>query len=365
VFSSHKRRSTFFLIWDLLNNIEVHSYEVSTSADACCCYGYDRGYHYTWREKSLTELETGLPIKFHKMGNLHPDCVFSFQNKNISRQGPLVASKKRFVISDSFNSIYNPFTYLELLYAEKVQEMVSLSLTSKSDSMPILTEFSTFAINNSNVFHMIAVNHRLLHSFKQAVEKNIVRDRTEIMKYLGLLIKNDQGVTPFDIAIANESPKCIEIQLQMLNSMPALNFGKIIDKHFDYLFHIGTTVFEEFLANCFFQNKLMDTISKVEWNRTGDEFLLANHTSFLDRTFLNKLGKTEEAFGGDEDDEGDIEEEPIEAPSLVRSNTMSRSPTRVQKGVLSQPPEQEEEEKKEAEPKILLDPVEKPRKQKK
>jgi len=116
-----------------------------------------------------------------------------------------------------------------------------------------LTDFTKFQINQENIFHLIAINFKMLTAMRTLVSKKEQRgDRNAVFEYLSLLVKNSQYKTPLDIAVANESPKCIEIMLNMLNEMPDYNFGKLTDHHFNKFFEMGTKVFDDFLGNCFF-----------------------------------------------------------------------------------------------------------------
>ena len=116
-----------------------------------------------------------------------------------------------------------------------------------------LTDFTKFAINQENIFHLIAINFKMLNAMKTLVQKKEQRgDKSAILEYMSILLKNRLGKTALDIAVINESPKCIEIMLDMLNEMPDNNFGKLTDHHFSKFFEMGTRVFDEFLGNCFF-----------------------------------------------------------------------------------------------------------------
>jgi len=346
--ASESLNMTIFLQWDLINNMEKCSYELANNYEGSIVYGFDPGYHFSYNRDMLIDLSQGLHFKYFKLEELYcgdeddeeveyRDYTFHFNNHNVTRAGPLVATKRSFVIGDMLNSIYLPYSYMELIYAENIAGILEQSLTFKEEVI-IMPDFTQFAIQNTNILHMFAINHRLLNSFMEAILKQEQKDMSVKEEFFGVLLKNNKGQTPLDMAVDNESPKCIELMLMMLNKQPSLSLSGLVDVHFDKLFSLGTKIFEEYLANCWFQNKIMDSIQKVEWSHHSDTIYMAYHTSFLDRRFINRIGKLDKpevvhqkgVDGGDGD------------PKSARDSKLE---DQVQRGAPSTPKKVEDEKK--------------------
>lgn len=68
-----------------------------------------------------------------------------------------------------------------------------------------------------------------------------------------ILMKNNQGKTPLEITIENDSPKNASLMLSKLNTFGSeYSFSHLFFEHFTTLLEMGLPAFNDFLANCFF-----------------------------------------------------------------------------------------------------------------
>ena len=59
-----------------------------------------------------------------------------------------------------------------------------------------------------------------------------------------MIYPNHNRESPFDLVMSENSPKCIQIMLQMLIELPDERISLFIKKHFSKLFTMGLEVFE-------------------------------------------------------------------------------------------------------------------------
>lgn len=120
VFSLHsgKPATTNFIMWDLINNIEVSSYE-AVGGNFACFYSVDASKNYTiTRGGALVSLYDGLKLDYWDTECPRDDQVPLHENSDVML-GPVVGNKRSFVLAgDYMNSLYIPQSIYELHYFE-------------------------------------------------------------------------------------------------------------------------------------------------------------------------------------------------------------------------------------------------------
>lgn len=94
--------------------------------------------------------------------------------------------------------------------------------------------------------------------------------------FFNLLVPDKHGDTPLDLVINGNSPKSIEIMMEMLVQLPQWPISKLIRKHFSALFE-AKGIMNEFLATTIFKNSLMKEPISLQWNFSKDEIFLDYH----------------------------------------------------------------------------------------
>lgn len=88
----------------------------------------------------------------------------------------------------------------------------------------------------------------------------------ECFLFTGVLANNN-GDTPLDLAIKDQSVKSIESILDMLAYRPNYNFSKYLNKHIYTLMEMRSASFERFLETCSFR---INKPFRCEWPFSKD-----------------------------------------------------------------------------------------------
>ena len=127
-------------------------------------------------------------------------------------------------------------------------------------------EFCEPVFRKNNIFHLNALDFKFLRMVFDEIKKNDPdeenQDEVNLFKTLVfyLIYPNNKQESPFDLVIENNSPKCINIMLEMLISVPEYRVSSFMRKHFPTIFPMNLPIFEEFLDSCLFNNIPMNNI---------------------------------------------------------------------------------------------------------
>uniref|UniRef100_A0A7S3JKB8 Ion transport domain-containing protein n=1 Tax=Euplotes harpa TaxID=151035 RepID=A0A7S3JKB8_9SPIT len=107
--------------------------------------------------------------------------------------------------------------------------------------------------------------------------------------YYSMLVLEDQfGKTPLDIAIENNSAKIIEVILNNLLKLDHFSLSKVIYKKFPILFKMNLKAFEKYLNTCYFVTQQMKSITKVRLQEGEDTIREVYSCCILDKAFYKK-----------------------------------------------------------------------------
>lgn len=145
--------------------------------------------------------------------------------------------------------------------------------------------------NGKTLFHLFALNFKMLSMVVEEIKKEDSEDDPNPLKAIlfSAIYPDNTGVSPFDIAIKNQSPKNIELMLEMLISLEEYSLSKFIKKHIPKLFSMQLKVFEKYLESCFFKHKSMQDTKTLKWIYEENEAFVDHHTSYLGEEFYGKL----------------------------------------------------------------------------
>ena len=88
-------------------------------------------------------------------------------------------------------------------------------------------------------------------------------------------------MSPFDYAVHSQSPKSIEVMLEMMIYLEDYSMSQFIKKHITTLLAMELKVFEKYLDYCFFKHKNMKETKTIPWDYDEDEVYIDFHTSYL------------------------------------------------------------------------------------
>ena len=100
----------------------------------------------------------------------------------------------------------------------------------------------------------------------EKVARNIEMFKEEKMYYLAILMKNNEGKSPLDIALEMNSARYNELFLNSLTQIPEFNLSRLLYKKFGHLFKLKIKSFEQYLGTCYFTTPQMMSLTKVFLN---------------------------------------------------------------------------------------------------
>ena len=103
-----------------------------------------------------------------------------------------------------------------------------------------------------------------------------------------IVLKNNQGLTPLDIAIKYDYPKCVNLLLEYLCNLKDGNYSRQIYHLFPTLMEKGYSSFYRFLDSWMYQTAQMKNIKYLSLGNKDDVFMTAHSNCLLDRHFFEK-----------------------------------------------------------------------------
>src|SRR5687768_9331674 len=87
--------------------------------------------------------------------------------------------------------------------------------------------------DGKTMLHLYALNSKMLSLIVEEIRKGENDDEPNKLKEIlfSVVCPDNKGNSPFDIAIKNQSPKNIEIMLEMLISMEEYSLSQFVKKH--------------------------------------------------------------------------------------------------------------------------------------
>ena len=141
-----------------------------------------------------------------------------------------------------------------------------------------------FQAQGSTVLHYFALDAGKLKIILDYMEKH----HPDYM--MAILIKNDFGKSPMDIAIENEASRSVELFLRKLKYFESLSLSSLFYDRFPELFDLQLQSFNEYLESCFFQTLQMKSIKHLDLkNRYKKEEVYLTHSNcIIDEDFMQK-----------------------------------------------------------------------------
>ncbi len=99
--------------------------------------------------------------------------------------------------------------------------------------------------DGNSMFHRYATDQKFLKLIVDEIKKFDSEEVDNPWKnlYFHIIYPNKDKESPFDIAMIDQSPKCVELMLQMFIELDSFSISLYIKKHFSQLFQMGLEVF--------------------------------------------------------------------------------------------------------------------------
>lgn len=106
--------------------------------------------------------------------------------------------------------------------------------------------------------------------------------------YIMLVLENNEGKSPLQLAIENNSARIIELMLNKLLKLGHFSLSSKIFTNFSTLFKLNLRSFERYLNSCYFVTEQMKSINKLDLQE-NEETIRSHFTcSILDIEFYKK-----------------------------------------------------------------------------
>ena len=106
-----------------------------------------------------------------------------------------------------------------------------------------------------------------------------------------ILLENNQGKSPLEIAIEGESPKCVDIMLNLLSNVTHNRNSKLLSKWFSKLLEFNLKSFYDYLESCTIQTNEMKNIKNLNLKSNMSNLILPHHCSLIESVFIEKYWK--------------------------------------------------------------------------
>ena len=128
-----------------------------------------------------------------------------------------------------FATLYMTYSYIDFQYMEYLVDCFQTQKIKDdwSTVKSLLLQFAKFRLGNgNNILHIMATNQEFLTLYlkqiRVLIEELEYKDGDQFIFLV--VIPNNRGETPFDIAIQEHAPRAIEIMLDIMCIKPKYNF---------------------------------------------------------------------------------------------------------------------------------------------
>lgn len=146
----------------------------------------------------------------------------------------------------------------------------------------IYIEKIKFQIDGNNLLHMLALNYNSLQIILNFLAEYDKRYLTMI------LMKNKENISPLDITIENDSPKCTELMLNSLSKLDTGIYSPLIFERFNKLLEMNIRSFYDYLDSCFFQTIQMQNTKYLPLIHGEFPWVGAHRSCLIDELFREK-----------------------------------------------------------------------------
>ena len=140
----------------------------------------------------------------------------------------------------------------------------------------------------STICHDFALNPERLAEILEIFQE------TNIELFSMLVMPNSNGSTPVDIALDNQSPRCLELMLAKLATLSSVKCAHLVLDRLEELLAMDLRSFQSFLGSCVFQTPQMKQITTLNLKEETEMFFDSHSSCMIDKAFTAKYCKEEE-----------------------------------------------------------------------
>ena len=272
VISFSKDSKYLILVWDIVNNKEILNF--SSSSYWQYVLGRKSKAGYILNGDVYVNLDKGLINYFFE---------YTFSGNGFYNQqcGMRINDEEDIILENG-----SIITKEQIIEVSSLDELVEE--TSNINANNIWLERVRFQVNGNTAIHFFALNYEVL---------NLILDYMEVNKpeYLtAILMKNNNGKSPIDITIDNESPRNTELLLRKLWLFNSSSLSNLFYDRFNELLSMNIAAFHEYLDSWFFQTIQMKGIKYLKLKNDKDPWLVTHTCWLIDEVFVEKYCKNDQ-----------------------------------------------------------------------
>ena len=103
-----------------------------------------------------------------------------------------------------------------------------------------------------------------------------------------LLLPDKNGNTAVDIALDNQSPRCLELMLSKLATLSSVKCAHLVLERMEELILMDLKSFQTFLESCVFQTPQMKQITALKLKEESEMFVDVHYSCMIDTAFMEK-----------------------------------------------------------------------------
>jgi hypothetical protein len=300
------------IVWDLEVDIE-HANFLSKKEDNFIDYitGKNSKLGFVCFDKYIVDLDICIPIPFMSM-KYKPSERFWGQGVKINTTEDVILGNGTIITPMCYKDIY---FYKNKSLANLDEQKIVYYMNKKSVAFDYIDDYD---------------------SLKKVLE--IFEDNP--LYYVMLVLEDNSGKSPLQLAIENNSARIIELMLNCLMKLDHFSLSRKIYLDFPTLFKMNLRSFEKYLNSCYFITEQMRSINKLDLPEAQDTIREHFTCSILDIEFYKKYGvpdKNGNAYGKEDSKVNKNQVAPSERPGSKAidrpgSNALERSQSMADQG---------------------------------
>ena len=271
------------LIWDLKTNSEVINYSLETEFSYIGKPGNQYGIVLT--SDFYINLDLGLINYYFDHGFSKFPWTSQDQGYKMDKNETTILYKGKLLMKEMYseNEVLQSLLDGRTIYNERTEN-------DKLSAHQMLIQ-----IEGNTILHLYSVDFiplSLMLSYMEKRKPNMLNS---------ILMKNNKGQTPIDLAIKFESMKTINLLLLYLAKLKDASFSRLLQSKFNKLLSMNLISFHSYLDSCFFQTIQMKGIKFLDLKQDYEKQVFTHKSCLIDESFL-KLNTNEEVGTSTVDD---------------------------------------------------------------
>lgn len=268
-----KGQKHLILVWDVVENKEV--FNLSCENVNVYMHGPNSGTGYIMDGKKYINLDKGLINYYFEVDFAANTGLWDQKwGYRINRSEEIIILSGHIITKET------------IIETSSLDDLIMGINTINANNINL--ERIRFQVDGNTILHYFALDYNRLSFCLDYFEENRFEYLTAI------LMKNNKGKSPLDIALDQESPKNVELLLRKLILFKDMSLSKLFYDRFNQLLAMNIMAFHEFLDSCFFQTMQMKATKYLKLKKNKDPWLVPHSSCLIDNVFIEKYCRNDE-----------------------------------------------------------------------